>query len=207
MKIKNITEDFYNKFENATEFYQRTINYDMTSVYNPFIEQIVEGGHILDAGCGPGRDSLYFIKTGYKVTSIDASDEMVKIASKLTNQSVIKMRFQDMNFINEFDGIWASASLLHVNKVEMYDVVKRLSKALKNNGVLFASFKYGNKEEDIDGRFFNFYDEHSWDKVIKDFPSLKPIDIWKSEDTRVDHKNEYWLYLLLRKENNIGDVL
>jgi SAM-dependent methyltransferase len=200
MNSKNITEDFYNKFQNALEFSNRTINYDMKSIYNPFIEQIELGGHILDAGCGPGRDSLYFIKNGYKVTAIDASNEMVMLASKLTNQSAIKMRFQEMDFINEFDGIWANASLLHVSKLEMPDVIKRLLKGLKNGGILFASFKYGNKEEDIDGRFFNFYDEYSWNRVIKDFPSLKQIKIEKSEDTREDHKNEYWLLILLRKE-------
>ena len=85
----------------------------------------------------------------------------------------------------------------------MHDVISRLSHSLKKDGVLFASFKYGNHEENIDGRFFNFYDEYSWNMVIKDFPKLKPISIWKSEDKREDHIGEYWLYALLRKDTRL----
>jgi cyclopropane fatty-acyl-phospholipid synthase-like methyltransferase len=199
MENKNMTEDFYNKSQNASEFYERTINYDMKNIYKPFIEQVMIGGHILDAGCGPGRDSLYFIKNGYKITSMDASEEMIKIASKLTEQNAIKMRFQEMDFDNDFDGIWANASLLHVSKEEMSDVMDRLTKALKKDGIMFTSLKYGDKEEVIEGRFFNFYNEDSWEKVLENCPGLNPIKIWKQEDSRSNFKGQYWICSLSRR--------
>lgn len=195
----NITEKFYNNRINAENYYKRTINYDMSDIYKSFIEQVRTGGYILDAGCGPGRDSLYFIKKGYKVTAFDASEEMVKLASELTGLDVVRKKFQEIDYINEFDGIWANASILHISKVVMPDVICRLLRALKKDGILFASFKYGSKEEYINGRFFNFYDEISWHELLKDFPGLNLISIWKDQDKRDDHKNEYWLYILLRK--------
>ena len=199
MKNSNITEEYYNSARNAMDFYERTINYDLTSVYKPFIEQLRPGGHILDAGCGPGRDILYFIKNGFMVTGIDASEEMVKIASGLTGRYITRMRFQEIDITNEFDGIWANASLLHVNRSEMHDVLIRLFKALKNGGVFYATFKYGNREEEINGRLFNFYDEDSWNGVIKGIPGLAPINVSKCEDNREDHKCEYWLHILIKK--------
>lgn len=196
----SITEEFYNNKINAGNYYMRTINYDMSNIYKAFMEQVKPGGCILDAGCGPGRDSLYFIKNGYKVTALDASGEMVKLASELTGLNAVRKRFQEIDNINEFDGIWANASLLHISKAEMPDVLFRQFRALKKGGIIYASFKYGNNEEYVNGRFFNFYDEPSWKELLKDFKNISIIDIRKDEDKREDHKNEYWLYILLRKD-------
>ncbi len=77
------------------------------------------GGRILDAGCGSACDSLAFIRRGYDAVSIDASAAMVEATSKLTRKPALLMRFDDMDFDAEFDGVWACASLLHVPRREM----------------------------------------------------------------------------------------
>src|SRR5687768_2348818 len=121
--------DYYNK--NAEQFYNETIDVDMTALYKPFLEHLPDKAHILDAGCGSGRDSLYFLQNGYRVTAIDASIKLSKMASKLIKQSVLNITFQEMNFKNEFDGIWASASLLHISRRQINDVLIQMAKALK----------------------------------------------------------------------------
>ena len=76
--------EYYNK--NAEEFYNATASADMSETCNKFLKYVAPGGKILDAGCGSGRDSLYFIKRGYEVVSFDASEEMVRLSGELTGQ-------------------------------------------------------------------------------------------------------------------------
>jgi SAM-dependent methyltransferase len=189
--------DYYN--QNAEKFYQDTINVDMSDLYKPFLELLPSNSHILDAGCGSGRDSLYFLRQGYKVTAFDASEELAKIASQLIKQPVLNISFQQIKFDNEFNGIWASASLLHINRNEIDDVLKLLAKSLKQNGILYSSFKYGNKEYEKDGRYFNCYDEDSITELLDEQKDLSLYKTWRSDDARPNRNEEVWLNCLIRK--------
>jgi SAM-dependent methyltransferase len=172
----------------------------MTALYEPFLNLLPANAHILDAGCDSGRDSLYFLKNRYRVTAIDASKELSKLASELIKQPVLNISFQEIDFEDEFDGVWASASLLHVTRNQISDVLSRVAKALKDNGVLYASFKYGDKEYEKEGRYYNCYDENSIDELINKYSSLTLIKCWTSDDARPNREDEIWLNCLLRKE-------
>ena len=78
----------------------------------------------MDAGCGSGRDSKVFIDSGSEVIAFDGSAEMAKIASEFLGREVLNILFKDMNFYEEFDGIWACASLLHIPKAQLPDTLK-----------------------------------------------------------------------------------
>lgn len=194
-----MTIEFYNK--NAEEFYNATVSADLSETCNKFLKYVAPGGKILDAGCGSGRDSLYFIKHGYKVVSIDASEEMVRLSSKLTGQQTLLMKFEDIDFKDEFDGIWACASLLHVPKMEIKGVMTRLAQALKENGIFYGSFKYGEGEEFRGERLFNFYDENSLRALISEIKQLEVLEILVTEDVRPGKEGEMWVNCLCRKRN------
>ena len=136
---KNI--EYYNN--NADSFFEGSVNADMSGVRNGFLKYVPDGGKILDAGCGSGRDSKAFLSEGYDVVAFDASKEMCKRASEYIGREVLNMRFEDISFDKEFDGIWACASLLHVPSDDLPDVLQRMKKALKSGGAIYASFKYG----------------------------------------------------------------
>jgi SAM-dependent methyltransferase len=192
------TRTYY--LENAQEFYEGTVNLDMKYHYKSFLKVIPKGGKILDAGCGSGRDSIYFKREGYIVVAFDYSEALVKLASNLIGSPVLHMSFKDVVFIEEFDGIWACASLCHVPKNEMQGVIAKLAKALKPDGILYASFKYGDKEEFRKGRLFSDYTESTFQELIEKISSLKIVKHWKTADVRPDRKDEYWLNVLIRKE-------
>jgi len=124
---------------------------------------------------------------------------MVRIASEITGDIVLLMSFQELEFNDEFDGIWACSSLLHVPKVEIDDVVERISRSLKIGGILYTSFKYGEGEVVSGSRLFNNYKEDSFSLLIDKHPSMKIVKMWKTEDVRVDRKDEYWLNALVEK--------
>ena len=179
----------------AEEFFKNTVNVDMKHIYADFINAIPENSHILDAGCGSGRDTKYFKSEGYTVTAMDASREMCRLASKHTAQEVLHLKFQDMKFRAEFEGIWASSSLLHVPREELAEVLNLLKEALKDNGVLYASFKCGNFEGKRNGRYFTDLTFESAKNLFKDFKILK---MWHTEDAR-KNRNEKWVNILVKK--------
>ena len=197
-KIKIKTIDYYN--QNAAEFYENTVDVDLMDTYQEFLEHIKEGTTILDAGCGSGRDSLYFLDEGYEVTAIDASEKLVELSSNLIGQQVLHMRFEDINFKEEFAGIWACASLLHISRTEIESVLNKFIKALVRDGVIYLSFKYGDQEIYRNGRLFNYYDYNSFMKLKSQFDQLKVLKTWKTADAREERNDEYWFNVLLNKD-------
>jgi SAM-dependent methyltransferase len=171
-----MTLDYYNR--NADAFRQRTAGSITRRFYDPFPALLKPGAHIMDAGCGPGRDSLFFIERGFRVTGIDGSQAMVDMASRATGQAVLLLRFQEIDFCERFDGIWANASLLHVPRTEMDDVLRRLTRALRRGGVMYMSLKIGDGERiHDDGRFFSDYRQQSLREVLAAHPLLEILDM------------------------------
>ncbi len=190
----NPTLRYYEK--NAQAFIQDTLDKDMSLQYERFEHYLRANAHILDAGCGSGRDSLYFKNKSYQVTAFDASEKMCHSASGLLGQEVATLCFEEMVFENSFDAIWASASLLHVSKEEMPGIMNRLALALKTGGILYASFKHGDKEFIKEERSFNSYTEESFARLIKS-NQFQCKESFILEDTRPDKKGEWWLNLIL----------
>lgn len=163
------TIDYYN--ENYEAFYGRTINRpEMLDVYEKYLKLLPQKAHICDMGCGVGRDSRYFKENGYEVTAFDGSKEMIRIASEILGSSHVKcLLFEDMDYNEIFDGVWASASLLHVSYENMREILIKAQRALKANGIFYASFKYGAEKRSVEGR--DFYDMK--EGMIKPYIDLK----------------------------------
>ena len=151
---------------------------DVSSIRDLFLNLIPEGDHILDLGCGSGRDSRFFLDHGYTVTAVDASDELANLASEFIGKPVEKLSFQELDYSEAFNGIWACASLLHCPKSEMGGVMQRMIKALKTNGIIYMSFKHGTDERiDERGRFFNDYTETEMSKLLAGYADLHIAEI------------------------------
>jgi len=168
----------------AAEFCESTASVDVSALYGPFLRELPAGGRILDAGCGSGRDSLAFLRMGYRVVSIDASQEMVAAATRHTGQEAMLLTFDALAFDSEFDGIWACGSLVHIARRDLNSVMARLSRALKPNGVLYMSFKHGDSERMEGERFFNDLNETMFETILGLHPELTPLQVWITEDLR-----------------------
>lgn len=151
MSEKYNTLEYYNK--NAKIYCEQTIFGNLQENYDKFLKYLSQGAYILDFGCGSGRDSKYFIENGYKVKAIDGSKEMCKLASKYINQEVSCMKFEELDDINTYDGIWACSSILHVEKENLPNILIKMINALKVNGIIYASFKIGTGYEIKEGKY------------------------------------------------------
>lgn len=190
------TIDYYNKF--ADEFTQATLHVDMERLYQPFFSELPECARILDVGCGAGRDTLAFKSKGYEVDAIDYSEELVKRAIKLTDVQVKLKSFHELDEHEVYDGVWACASLLHCERDRLAEVLEKLLIALKPNGVLYMSFKYGDSDREKDGRDFTDLNEEQADALLEQFDHVQQVQKWTTVDQRPD-RQEKWLNLLWKK--------
>ena len=194
----NKTINYYDT--NAKEFVEGTLNVDFKATQDKFINKLPAKGYILDFGCGSGRDTKYFLDKDFNVEAIDGSIELCKNASEYTKIKVRHMYFNELSIVNKYDGIWACSSILHLSLDDLVDVFKRMSKALKDEGIIYTSFKYGDFSGERNGRFFTDMTEDSFAKLIANVDNLKVEEQWITADVRPQRGNEKWLNLILRKK-------
>jgi len=192
------TKQYYNK--HAQEIVDRTLNVDLKPIYTEFEHFLKPGGKILDVGFGSGRDSLHFYKMGYDVVSIDYAENIVARGKILLNNEVLLVDFNKILYDNEFDGIWASAIFLHFTEDEILEGLKKCSKALQKDGIVYISFKYGEEETIRNGRFFNDFTETKFEKIVAKCNLFKVEKIWQTQDARQTHTEKYWLNIILKKK-------
>lgn len=192
------TIDYYNR--HAAKYAEETVNVDMAALYAEFLPMVKPGGHILDAGCGSGRDACYFKQQGFTLSAFDASKEMAKIASERLQQTVAVRSFEQLDEAETFDAIWCCASLLHVARQTLPDVFSRLQRALKPGAVLYVSFKYGDSERALNGRRFTDMNEQALTALVADITGLTLNKTWLTCDQRPERNNETWLNAILTKD-------
>ncbi|RVU81280.1 class I SAM-dependent methyltransferase [Leucothrix sargassi] len=197
------TLEYYQR--NAKEFFSQTINVDMQNVYHPFLEylpktQLSNQQKILDVGCGSGRDSVFFANKGFEVVAIDGSKSLIELAQQTDTRIDWQcLRFHEIakqSWQNQFTGIWACASLLHVSFDDLTKLLNDLIRCLKSDGILYASFKYGDSEREKDGRFFCDINEQRWQLIEEQLDSAKALKLWQTVDNRMDKRDIWWNVLL-----------
>jgi len=191
------TVGYYNR--HAAEYVTNTANVDLSALRDRFLAQIPNGGFILDAGCGSGRDSAAFLQQGYRVRAFDAAPEIARHAAERIGQPVQVQRIEGIDERAAYDGIWACASLLHVSAAEIPNALQRLWTALKPGGVLYLSLKYGEGERvDAEGRHFTDATEARLRGWLGALRGLANIECWLTTDARPD-RHESWLNALVRR--------
>ena len=193
------TLNYYNS--NAAVFSETTKNVDFSEVQQIFTNQLSPDASILDFGCGSGRDTRYFIDHGYHVTATDGSEMICKMATKYTGIQVKQMLFEELDDRNQYDGIWACASILHLSREELLDIFHKMHQALKKNGIIYTSFKYGTVEGERNGRYFTDFTEEMFEEFARQISGLQIEKMWITGDVREGRGDERWLNILLRKED------
>ena len=191
--MKDYIKDTLNYYDSNIDAYKSLWLDDFSSNYNfeipdIFLSYLDKNSKILDMGCGTGRDSKYFKELGHIVKSIDGSSEMCKVASRLLNEEVEQLNFLDIDYKEEFDGVFACASLLHLSNEDLLIVLNKISNALKENGILYTCFKYGDSTRVDKGRFYNDMNEEKFINILNNVEDLKILKTWITEQYKTDTK-------------------
>ena len=192
------TLDYYNT--NTTSFVESTQSVQMTEAWNRFTSKLQKSSLILDFGCGSGRDTKYFLENGYQVEAIDGSEELCKVASEFTGVTVKKQLFADLNEKQKYDAVWACSSILHANSEDLVIIIKKIWMALKDKGIVYTSFKYGDFEGERNGRYFTDFTEESFEALLKKSVDFDIIETWITGDVRPGREDEKWLNVILQKK-------
>ena len=192
----SLTDKYYK--DNSKEFILGTKDCNMSVQYNFFLKYLnKDSKRILDLGFGSGRDSLYFKSLGYDIYAIDPVEEFCKYARDLGLDNIYNITAEEMTFDSLFDGIWACASLLHIESNKLIDVFNKCYKALNDNGIMYCSFKYGTYEGERKGRYFTDLNEEMFKEIIE-ATNFKVVDTLITDDVRPD-REERWLNVIIKK--------
>jgi HKD family nuclease len=183
----------------ASRFFSDTVDVDMSELHQRFVAAIPDGGVILDAGCGSGRDSKAFLDRGYRVSAFDGSPDLVEKATDIIGQQVRLCRFEEFGDRDCYDGIWACASLLHVAEQELPAAIARLWASLKPSGVFYLSFKHGDGQRIQGGRHFTDATEARLTRWLSGLNEVESVECWITTDKRPG-RDESWLNALVRRK-------
>jgi ubiquinone/menaquinone biosynthesis C-methylase UbiE len=170
MSAEDITNATYDQI--AASYADHYWNNTLGDALSQFVALIKPGGNIVDIGCGPGRDLAQFSQGGFNSIGLDRSIGMLREARRR-----IKGRFvcADMRRIplatGSMDGIWMCASLLHIPRTDVPDVLLEARRILRLKGALYISVRQGDGDEwsESDGgrRFFTLFQADEMLEFIK----------------------------------------
>lgn len=196
MTVSDPTATFYD--DNAALYAGRKRNLPQSRL-DAFLAALPAGASILELGCGGGQDAAYMISLGFDVTPTDGSTELARQAEMLIGRPVKIMRFEALDVEMMFDGVWAEASLLHVPRASLGDVLDRVHRALKDDGIFHATFKAGDAEgRDMFGRYYN-YPSAAWLTALLGEGGWKDIEMTEGDGGGFDGKPTKYLQVKTRK--------
>ena len=187
---------------NAERYAAETLSADMSEQYQRFLPLLKDGAKILDVGSGSGRDAYYFQRHGYEVTALEPSKNLCREIRKVFSGEIVCSDIQSYQPTERYDGIWACASLIHLQEEEILCFFKKIDMYLNDNGIVYASGKSGISTGEVaDGRFFLEFTEQLVEKILTVNKQLKLEQLWYTEDVR-GRLGFRWLNVVLRLRRN-----
>jgi len=172
--MQNNTINYYEECANSLS--TRYESADVSEVQELLLQTFAQNSHILEIGCGSGRDASFMVKNSYDVTAVDGSKNMIeearKIHSELTDKLLCRTLPDDLEFNIKFDGIYSIATLMHLPKEHLKRAISNIYNLLNQNGKFFMSvslFRDDIEDNGFDkkGRFFLVLSLEEWINICK----------------------------------------
>jgi SAM-dependent methyltransferase len=166
-----------------------------------FLERLKPGARILELGCGGGIDAAHMLAAGFDVDATDGTAEIADQAAQRLGRPVRIMRFDELQSVADYDAAVASASLLHVPRAALPEIIQRIWMALKPGGWHVASYKGGGTEgRDRFGRYFNYLHANELDALYREAAAWAAIDIVSGMGGGYDGVQGPWHIVTVQKQ-------
>lgn len=196
--MNNTTIEYFN--EKAEKCFLDAFTITERTNQDHFLSFLKPGARILDFGCGSGRDTAYFREKGFDVTPADGSEGMCRFASEYLKTPVRLLEFNELDEEEAYDGIYASASIMHLEYEKLVEVFPKMIRALKSNGIIYVSFKYGEEDGFLGKRYYCYMNEERFGKMIGQFEALAIEEQGIFGNEHPGQMDFRWLWAILRKK-------
>lgn len=187
---------------NAKRYAAETFSSDMSEQYQRFLPLLREQAKILDVGSGSGRDACYFQKQGYQVTALEPSKNLCKEIVEVFSGEVVCSDIQNYQPDKRFDGIWACASLLHLQEKEVLSFFEKIDLYLNDEGIVYLSGKNGiSTGKAADGRYFLEFTEELTEKILAVNERVRMEQLWYTGDVN-GREGFRWMNVIFRMIRN-----
>ncbi len=173
-----------------------------------FVALLPPDGLVLDVGCGPGWDTAVLHSHRLTAIGLDFSHEMMRVGRVEHGLQVpfVQADMRQLPLVGPVDGIWACASLLHLQRNEVLPTLRQFHRLLKPNGILYLSVKLGSGEKWTETsysqalpRFFTYWQPETLDPLLET-AAFQILDGWEEAGTR-----DTWLVRFARKQEVVNE--
>ena len=172
-----------------------------------FADRLPPGARILELGCGGGIDADYLLGRGFDVDATDGVAEIATQAAARLGGRVRVLRFDELDADRDYDAVLASASLLHVPRPGLPDILRRIWRALRPGGWHLASYKGGGREgRDRFGRYFNYLSATEAEAFYRQVGAWQALDIAEGLGGGYDGVQGPWIRVVARKAMETSDA-
>ncbi|HEY5649221.1 MAG TPA: class I SAM-dependent methyltransferase, partial [Nitrospiria bacterium] len=118
-----------------------------------FIEGLPAQSTILDLACGPGQDTRFLRREGFKAVGLDLSSRLLEWAREQSSQTPLIRA--DMRRLplqkNRFDAVWSAAGLVHLTKADFGSLLKAIRLTMRTGGRFGGTFTFGTRSGPLKG--------------------------------------------------------
>lgn len=189
--------DYYRRHYRA--YRDETVAIDPTPFLGVFARQLSPGDHVLDVGCGSGRDLFWLQQKGLAVTGFERSPGLARLAREHAGCDVIEGDFHTYDFAPlAVDAILMTGALVHVPHDELPDVLGNILRAVNPASprrIVYLSLKEGQgSATDNRGRLFYFWQESD---LVDLLPGLGMESLDFKRSLSADGTGQPWLGFVL----------
>lgn len=155
-----------------------------------FLSLLTPGANVLDLGCGPGVEMKRLRTRGMHVHGLDISGKILAIARRLNPDSAFTQAdMRTMPFENgSFDGVFAKASLLHIDKKDIALTLNEVRRILVPGGIVHIAVK-----KKLPGQIDGYVTEHDYDLPYTRFFSYWTLKNLTAVLTAAGFTIEHWI--------------
>lgn len=194
--IVNLTagawDDYYHNTLSATDPY-----HTLELALQYFEKEDKTSGLAVDLGTGTGRDSLFLLKKGWHVLSIDAESLAIDIilqraeTEKLDNLEVMISSFSDMLLPDNIDLVNASYSLPFCSPDNFPKCWQKITDHLAIGG-RFSGHFFGDQDDWASDPFLTIHTQEQMLQLFKDNFAIEYLKIDNDISATADGQQKHW---------------
>ncbi|HHK5542523.1 MULTISPECIES: class I SAM-dependent methyltransferase [Bacillus cereus group] len=130
-------DDFYSNREKEIPFFTNKPDENLVSYFE---KKLLNPGKVLELGCSPGRNAIYFAENGCLVDAVDLSQESIQWATERSKEKNVNVNFIHDNIFDlqmekgTYDIVYDSGCFHHIAPHRRMSYINLVKKALKPGG-------------------------------------------------------------------------